>query len=235
VNWLGNLFKKHAVLAPEQQKLLSICRAWPVVPVTAPLAELRWVVVDVETSGLDPFHDRLISIGAVEVVGGRIPLTSGFEVLFRQPEASLPGNILVHGIGGNAQRSGVEPVTAMLSFLNYAGSAPLIAFHAAFDRVMIERAARAAIGWVPGNVWLDLAMLAPALLERNEEELPRGLDAWTARLGIVNESRHNALADALATAQLLQAVLARARQSGATSLRDLIKLEKDRRWLERGG
>jgi DNA polymerase-3 subunit epsilon len=110
-----------------------------------------------------------------------------------------------------------------------------VGFHADFDRIMIERTARAVIGWVPGNVWLDLAKLAPALLERNDGELPRGLDEWTARLGIVNESRHNALADALATAQLLQAVFARARQAGAMTLRDLIKLEKDMRWLERGG
>lgn len=215
--------------------MLAGCRARQSVPETAPLAGLRWVVVDVETSGLDPFADRLISIGAVEVVAGRIPLASGFEVLFRQPEASAHGNILVHGIGGTAQCSGVEPATAMLRFLDYAGQAPLVGFHADFDRIMIERTARAMIGWVPGNVWLDLAKLAPALLGRNGGELPRGLDEWTAWLGIVNESRHNALADALATAQLLQAVLARAREAGATTLRDLIKLEKDRRWLERGG
>ncbi len=215
--------------------MLAGSRARQAIAESAPLDGLRWVVVDVETSGLDPFADRLISIGAVEIVAGRIPLASGFEVLFRQPEASAHGNILVHGIGGTAQCSGVEPATAMLRFLDYVGPAPLVGFHADFDRIMLERTARAVIGWVPGNVWLDLAKLAPALLGRNDGELPRGLDEWTARLGIVNESRHNALADALATAQLLQAVLARARQAGATSLQNLIRIEKDRRWLERGG
>lgn len=235
MNWLGRLFRRAPSLNPEQQEMLAGCRARQVIAETAPLDGLRWVVVDVETSGLDPFADRLISIGAVEIVAGRIPLASGFEVLFRQPEASAHGNILVHGIGGTAQCSGVEPATAMLRFLDYVGPAPLVGFHADFDRIMIERTARAVIGWVPGNVWLDLAKLAPALLGRNDGELPCGLDEWTARLGIVNESRHNALADALATAQLLQAVFARARQAGATTLRDLIKLEKDMRWLERGG
>ena len=235
MNWLQRLFRKDPTLGTGQREMLSSCRARPAVPVTASLAELRWVVVDVETSGLDPFADRLISIGAVEVLAGRIPMSSGFEVLFRQPEASARGNILVHGIGGTAQCSGEEPATAMLRFMNYAGCAPLVGFHADFDRIMIERTARSVLGWVPDNTWLDLAMLAPALLGRHGEELPSGLDAWTARLGIINESRHNALADALATAQLLQAALVRARQGGATCLRDLIKLEKNQRWLARGG
>ncbi len=235
MSWLQRLFRTDPTLDAEQLAMLASCGARPAIPETASLTELRWVVVDVETSGLDPFADRLISIGAVEVVAGRIPLNSGFEVLFRQIEASARGNILVHGIGGTAQCSGEEPATAMLRFLNYAGRAPLVGFHADFDRIMIERTARAVIGWVPDNAWLDLAMLAPALLGRHGEELPSGLDAWTARFGIVNESRHNALADALATAQLLQAVLAHARQGGATRLQDLIKLEKNQRWLARGG
>lgn len=234
MKWLQRLFRHAPALSADQEAVLAACRGRPPLSMTALLADLRWVVVDVETSGLDPFADRLISIGAVEIVAGRIPLHTGFEVLFRQAEASSRGNILVHGIGGSAQRSGEEPAAAMLRFLDYTGRSPLVGFHADFDRVMIERTARSAIGWVPDNVWLDLALLAPALLGSDGEVTRRGLDEWTEQLGIVNQSRHNAVADALATAQLLQAVLARARRAGVASLRDLVRLEKDRRWLERG-
>jgi DNA polymerase-3 subunit epsilon len=64
-----------------------------------------------------------------------------------------------------------------------------------------------------------------------ERRLPRGLDDWMDRFGISNLSRHNALADALATAQLLQVVLAEAMKQGITTLAGLIKLEQDQRWL----
>lgn len=231
---LSRLFRRGPALSPEQELALAAYRAVPAIPASTPLAGLRWVVVDVETTGLDPFTDRLISIGAVELVGGKIPLNSGFEVVLRQPEASARDNILVHGICGSMQRSGVEPATALLDFLGYAGRAPLLAFHADFDRIMIERATREALGMVPDNTWLDLALLTPALLSRPGEALPQGLDEWTAFAGIRNEFRHNALADALATAQLLQVVLARAKTSGVRTLGDLARIGEGQRWLGRG-
>src|SRR5690606_37500851 len=147
MSWLQRLFRNDPTVGTEQLAMLASCRAQPAVPAAAPLTELRSVVVGVETSQLAPFPGRLTSVAAVEVVAGGDPLQSGFEVLFRQIEASARGNILVHGIGGTAQCSGEEPATAMLRFLNYAGRAPLIGFHADFDRIMIERTARAVIGW----------------------------------------------------------------------------------------
>jgi len=233
LNWLDRLLRRRPALPLQQQLALAAYRAAPAIPAAAPLADLRWVVVDVETTGLDPFTDRLISIGAVELVAGRIPLSSGFEVVIRQDEASARDNILIHGIDGSTQRSGKAPAAALLDFLGYAGQAPLLGFHADFDRIMIERATREALGMVPDNPWLDLAFLAPALMERHGEAMPQGLDEWMALAGIDNRFRHNALADALATAQLLQVVLARARTGGARTLGDLAKVEKDRRWLGR--
>ena len=57
--------------------------------------------------------------------------------------------------------------------------------------------------------------------------LPRGFDEWMDTLGIVNQARHNALA----TAQLLQVVLARAKAQGINTLASLVRLEQDQRWL----
>jgi DNA polymerase-3 subunit epsilon len=64
-----------------------------------------------------------------------------------------------------------------------------------------------------------------------ERKRQLGFDEWMDRLGIVNQARHNALADALATAQVLQVVLASAMSQGVTTLGGLIRLEQDQRWL----
>lgn len=53
------------------------------------------MVVDIESSGLNPFHDRLISIGAVAVSDGLIRFRDSFKVVLRQDRPSDPGNILV--------------------------------------------------------------------------------------------------------------------------------------------
>lgn len=191
---------------------------------------MRFVVVDVETSGLRPYHDRLIAIGAVPVEKNLVHLESCFEVVLRQERPSTNGNILVHGIDGTAQMSGRDPVEALIEFLEYACKDVLVGFHANFDRVMIARAAKQALGIEPENPWLDLAILAPELLP----EQARGastLDDWTERLGIENPARHNAIADALVTAQLLQVTLASARQRGVNQGADLVDIEQAGRWL----
>lgn len=231
MNWLRQWFGRAPRLHPEQSLALAAYRAQPVAIAAAPLATLRFVVADVETTGLSPYVDRLISIGAVEVTERKVRLNQGFEVVFRQPQASANANILIHGIDGTTQMAGLEPAAAMLQFLDYAELAPLVGFHADFDRVMIDRASSAALGHTLSNTWLDLAYLAPALLHQPATALPQSLDEWTQLLGIENHARHNALADSLATAQLLQVVLAAAIASGTTTLGELQRVERDQRWL----
>ncbi len=231
MNWLRRLFLRKPALTVEQSLALAAYRSHSSIEDATPLERLRFVVADVETTGLNPFSDQLISIGAVEIVDGRIRLDTGFEVVFRQPQASANANILVHGIDGTTQLCGMEPTAATLRFLEYIRNAPLVGFHSDFDRLMIDRAASRAVGAAPSNPWLDLAFLAPATLPGPERKLPLGFDEWMDRLGILNQARHNALADALATAQLLQVVLAGAMSQGITTLGGLIRLEQDQRWL----
>ena len=61
----------------------------------------------------------------------------------------------------------------------------------------------------------------PGAARRTRHGGAGGLDAWSQQFGIDNDARHNALADALATAQLLQVVLARAIAAGVTTLAEL--------------
>ncbi len=174
----------------------------------------RWVVVDVESSGLNPKKDRLISIAASAIVFDaqrrpRISLSDTFEVVIKQPsecvdliefEAIDKRNILIHGIGLGEQQQGVEPGLALSRFLSYVGNSPLIAFHSWFDEILINKALRKVLGRSTLRHWLDLEHLA-AVLHRENHQLP--LDVWMHRYGIVCEERHQAAADVLATAQLL--------------------------------
>ena len=193
---------------------------------------MRFIVLDVESSGLDPFRDRLLSIGAVVVSDGGIRVGEAFEIILRQDTPSAGHNILIHGIDGTTQMGGRDPRAALLAFLEYAGRAPLVGYHVDFDRVMIERAMRRALGFKPVNDWLDLARLLPALFP-NQAARGRGLDHWLTAFSIENFARHAALADAFATAQLLLLVLTQAASVGRMQYADLLRLEKNQRWLDR--
>ena len=196
-------------------------------------AQARYVVADVETSGLDVRRDRLISIGAVAVKSGLIDPGDAFEVVLRQEQASDTRNILIHGIGGMQQREGMDPVTALLGFLEFLGNDALVAYHASFDEVMIGRAMSDVLGLDFRPPWIDLAWILPRLCPEIHDGLA-DLDLWLDAFGIPVLVRHNALADALATAQLLQLALPRAARAGAVTPRRLLEMEKARRWLRQG-
>lgn len=191
---LLRLFAKPGLSDAQKQRL----DAWRALPDAK--SDARIVVLDVETTGLDLVHDRLISIGAVAVVDGRINLGESFSVVLRQKDASSKANILVHGISGDEQRHGLPPADALLDFLEYLGKSPLVAFHVAFDETMIRRAMKEYLGLTFRHRWLDLAYAMPALWP---DLKLRTLDEWAAHFSIGNDERHNAASDALATAQLL--------------------------------
>jgi len=73
--------------------------------------------------------------------------------------------------------------------------------------------------------------LAPALL-RADVSVAATLDEWAGAYGIENASRHNAVADALVTAQLFQIVMARALLRGITTCGELISMERSLERLE---
>jgi DNA polymerase-3 subunit epsilon len=166
----------------------------------------RWVILDCETTGLDPERDLLLSIGAVAMIDGAIRLSDRFERTLRPSAQSSSSNVLIHGIGLHAQKQGESPEQVLREWQDWVAGAPCVAFHAAFDRSFLERAARQALGHEIRLQWLDLAELGPAV---DPSSRARALDDWLDRYGIRVSPRHHASADALASAMLLQRWLAR--------------------------
>jgi len=199
------------------------------------LDDTRWVVLDVESSGLDVTSDRLLAIAAIAVhiedKHLRIALGDSFEVVLRHDvQVADKSNILLHGIGIGAQRQGVEPATALLAFEHYIGKSPLIAFHAAFDQAMILRAFDNAWDRRPANPWLDLEPLVAVLHPKIKA---RSLDDWMAQMDITCSVRHQAAADTLATAELLLKLWPAVRRELGSDIgfAAVKRLANQRRWL----
>jgi DNA polymerase-3 subunit epsilon len=232
MSWLSRFFTPQPELTPEQAQRLAAWQALPAADLRQPFLHSRYVVVDVETSGLNLAKDHLIAIGAVAVQAGKINLADSLEIVLQQRQASNRNNILIHGIGGTAQEEGMQPVEALLLFLEYLGKSPLIAFHAEFDETMIRRALKRKIALDLKHPWVDLAYIAPALYPDSARRF-RALDDWTNYFGISNYARHNALADALSTAQLFLALGARMAAKPVESYKELQDMDKAQRWVNR--
>jgi len=175
------------------------------------------VVVDTETTGLDITRDRLLSIGAVGVRDGVLDFADSYHALLRQAAPTNGADILIHRIGTGQQVNGEPPAQVLQAFASWCAGRWAVGYHAEFDRRMLERTCREAGLPAPALAgWMDLAVLAPALLpdRRVRGRRPASLDEWLDSYGIDEVDRHDALGDAVATAQLLLPVLRAARARG---------------------
>ena len=197
-------------------------------------ADARLVVVDTETSGLDPERDDLLSIGAVAVDGAGILPDDSFEVVLRNRPAGDASNVVVHGIGYGAQAAGVPAPEALASFHAYLAGARCVGFHADFDRKVLRRACAAAGVPFDERPWLDLAYLAGSLRPETSARGGRSLDDWMTVFDIETAARHSAAGDALATAELLLRLRSLAAAQGARGFDGMLGVAKQQKWLAGG-
>lgn len=197
--------------------------------------EARWLMVDVETSGLDAARDRLLAVAAIALrvdwQDKRLEVVIGdsFEVVLRQDEPSPRDNILLHGIGVQRQQEGVPAGHALQAFADFVRHSPLLAFHAAFDQMLIGRHVRTALGTRLPNRWLDIEQLCGVTYPQVRA---RSLDEWLAHFGIRCAARHQAAADALAECELLLRIWPRV-AAECSGWRDVQRLASQHRWTRR--
>ncbi len=162
---------------------------------------LREIVLDTETTGLDPKKgDRLIEIGCVELFN-RIPTGREFH-RYINPERAVPAEAeAVHGLSTAFLVD--KPLFAAVAdeFLTFLGEDMLVIHNAAFDVAFLNaefgRLGKAAISMVRVVDTLQLA-------RRKHPAGPNSLDSLCKRYGIDNSKRikHGALMDSLLLAEV---------------------------------
>jgi DNA polymerase III subunit epsilon len=187
----------------------------------------RIVSIDLETSGLDPKRDLIISMAGVAIVEGEVCVADGFEVVVRQETVSPDANIAIHGVMREAQRNGVPLAQAFSAFEAWRDGAPMLGWHIGFDYAFLLRAAKALHRTAPDDDTLCVAELAAALAPSGRA----ALDDHAAALGLLNEQRHDAAADAWVTALVYTHFAARADKEGVRGYQALRSLAKQARWL----
>lgn len=191
----------------------------PKTPGDQPLSECRMIVLDLETTGLNQSKDEVIAIGAVAINNNSIDLGDQFDLVLRRPELDISETVLIHGIGPEALTQGHETEDALLHLLEWMDGDPVLAYHSAFDQGFLEKALRKTLGYTRSHTWLDVADLMPALFPDAKPD-GHGLDNWADHFGLEVSARHQAAADALATAELTLVAMNQALKKGPVTLKD---------------
>ena len=155
---------------------------------------MREIVLDTETTGLDPFTgDRIVEIGAVELMN-HMPTGRTFHQ-YINPERDMPdGAFAVHGLSQEFLSD--KPVFAEIveAFLEFVGSDKMVIHNASFDMKFIN----AELGWIKrGKLPMDQAIDTLEIARKKYPGAQNSLDALCRRFSVDNSARekHGALLD----------------------------------------
>jgi len=188
------------------------------------IEDAELVVFDLETTGLSAARDRICEIGAVRVKALRLEET--FETLVRPGVALPPTIVRLTGLRDAELRVAPRPELAVRRFLAFSGDAALAAHNARFDVGFLDRAVADLTGKRVAAPVVDTVWLARRLLHRRSERF--SLSQLAHFFGTSCDPCHRALPDALATAEILVALLGLAQERGARTLAEVIELAAPR-------
>ncbi|WP_341646493.1 3'-5' exonuclease [Thauera sp. SDU_THAU2] len=195
------------------------------------LKDVPMVALDIETTGLDPARDEIVSIGVVPMTVTRIQASASRYWVLRPDGDLKPESVTIHAIT-HAQIEAAPDLDAILGELLEALAGRIVVVHCrSIERGFLDAALRARIG-----EGIEFPVIDTMELEARLYRRPPGFFAWLlgrrrrtesirladsrSRYKLPRYRAHHALTDALATAELLQAQVAH-RFSAESSLREL--------------
>jgi DNA polymerase-3 subunit epsilon len=187
----------------------------------SPADDVRFVVLDTETTGPDPRRARLITIGAVAVKAGQILLGDSFEVMLKV--AYNDSSVTVHGVTRDEAREGMDEPEALEEFVDYLRDGVIVGHHIGHDVAVLSHALERHFGCTLKNRSLDTMELTLNL--EKDGAFPGqaaatdfSLDALCTLFGVAPHDRHTAGGDAFITAQIFLRLLRLGKKFGRDRL-----------------
>jgi DNA polymerase-3 subunit epsilon len=186
--------------------------------------DVRFVVLDSETTGFDARNDRIITIGAVAVQRREIVLADSFESLLKIERNTSA--VTVHGVTRDESEKGVEEPVALELLLDYLKDGVIVGHHIGHDIAALNAAYERNWNLTLSNRWIDTLLLS-VLLQRDgvfvgQPRIGRlSLEALGDLFRVIPHDRHTAAGDAFITAQIFLRLLRLALKAGRKTLAPL--------------
>lgn len=177
----------------------------PPPPADTPADSLPMLTLDLETTGLDPGSDAILSYGWVPVDAGSITLAGARHILVRA-DRDVGASATIHGITDDELATGISPASALDDLFTALTGRVLLAHHARLEVGFVAAATERAYGIRPPFVVVD-TMETERRIQTTPwvpEPRPGSLRLWAARerYRLPVYRAHNALADAQSCAEL---------------------------------
>lgn len=187
------------------------------------ISETRFIILDVESTGLDPLKDKILSIGAVEVLNNQIYLSHTFELYLEQEEFN-PKSAVIHGILKNGNVEKLNEEKAIEKLIDYIKGSIIVGHSIQFDISILNTTIKKYIDAKILNKSIDTIDLYKRLKGADfKSGSSVSLDGLASEFKISKSDRHNAAGDAYITALLFINIIARLKNRGVLSIGDLFK------------
>lgn len=183
---------------------------------------IRFVVLDTETTGFDYEDDRMLCIGAVAIQNNKILVTDSFEVYIKQ-DVFNKETVKIHGIRKNGNEIKMSEEEALIQFIEYLDDAVIVAHHTAFDLNMINTALKRLNLGPLISKQLDTNYIFKKLSPKNSFNKVYSLDDLCNNFNIKMHDRHTASGDALLTAFVFLKLTNQYKKNNALNIYDLVK------------
>ena len=150
-----------------------------------------YIVLDVETTGLDVYKERMIEFAAVKLVGNKI--TDSFETLINPEQPIRYSSYLIHNISQEMVEDAPKLPEIMPKIIDFIGDYPIVGHNVIFDYSFINQASKIVYGKEITNRTIDSQALFKEVFP---DEPSHGLEALMNRMGVEYSTRHRAMADA---------------------------------------
>ncbi|WP_211364754.1 exonuclease domain-containing protein [Roseospira marina] len=173
--------------------------------------DMDFLAIDLETSGLDPNTDEILSVGFVPIRRGAVHLAEARHMLVRPTRPIPERTAIIHGLlDGTLENA--PPLDAVMPEVLKAMSALVpVAHHAPVERAFLSNACKMLYGQPLVVPYVDTLRLERRVLERRQEAISNGvlrLNAARQRYNLPRYRAHNAMVDAIASAELFLAQVA---------------------------
>jgi CBS domain-containing protein len=182
---------------------------------STPLIALDAVVIDTETTGLDPAEARIVEIAGIRIVGGRLSVDEIFQSLVSPGVSIPPAATAIHHIDDAKVAGAPRFADVWPALVDFIGGAVLIGHNIGFDLAVLDRECKRA-NLVYRHPWaLDTRLLAETIEPMLAVHTIESLATW---LGIQSIERHSAKGDAITTARIFAALVVKLRDGGIRTL-----------------
>ena len=226
INWLaGYEAKRKRLLKKVPDGPLHDFLSVPFPALDTPIAKLPILAVDFETTGLDAKADKLLSVGFVLLENEQIKLNTSYHQIIKAKTQLEESNVIIHQITDDQKEQGQPLRTVVEQLLKALAGKVMLVHFARIERQFLQQACFELYGVAPDFPIIDTLVVAKRQLDKRDvayDPSELRLSNLRHQYKLPDHHGHDALNDAIATAELLLAQMANRGTNDKISLKDII-------------